>query len=349
MPLNLQVIESSCQWQKAMDALPEFPGKVYYSYEYLSAYEQNGDGRVMAVTMHDDAGSIAFYPFIIKPIPDKLGHPNLYDIETVYGYGGPFFHRPDGLFVKHFCRQFSDWALQNGVVAEFIRFNPLAGINADLADFYQTSLNRKTVVIRLNPDFNAVLNQCSAARKRNYRRALTANLAFTPSDDLSDFKSLYHKTMLRLKAERYYFFSDAYFSALEKMPRDKKLFAKITASTGETVAAGIFLADGPSLHYHLGAADDSFKNFQCSAFMILEAARHAAFSGQQLLHLGGGLTLASDDPLFRFKKGFSSHFLDFFIGKRIHQPEKYNDLSSRWRSLTGLEPSILLHYHYGIK
>jgi len=349
MRYNFQIIEEKDLWQNALAELPDFAGKIYYSYEYLSAYEKNGDGRAIALMFRQAPGNVAFYPVIIRSIPFQPGYSGFNDIETAYGYGGPYFNSTSHSFIRDFFTEFSHWANEMKVVAEFVRFNPLSVIDNNIYDFYQVSLNRKTIAIPLKKEFSEILCGCTPARRRNYRRAQSEHLTFSISDNLNNFKQLYQKTMSRLNAEQYYFFSDSYFCAIENLRPEQRFFTNVSAANGETVAAGIFLTDSESAHYHLGASAEGCQQMQPATFMMLEAARHANTAGLALLHLGGGLTLSPDDSLFRFKKGFSGHFRDFFIGRRIHQPEIYNSLSNAWQLLTGRKPSILLHYHYGIK
>jgi len=60
--------------------------------------------------------------------------------------------------------------------------------------------------------------------------------------------------------------------------------------------------------------------------LIYEAALWGSANGYRSLYLGGGVG-SERDNLFAFKRTFYKGELNrFFIGKRIHDAQKYNDL-----------------------
>ncbi|EKD81769.1 MAG: hypothetical protein ACD_39C01649G0001, partial [uncultured bacterium] len=125
-------------------------------------------------------------------------------------------------------------------------------------------------------------------------------------------------------------------------------FVGVKDSEGQLLAAGIFLFDEHSAHYHLGASTAAGREQQPNAFMMLEIAKNSARAGKKVLHLGGGLSLAEDDSLYRFKAGFSKHHHEFYISRRIHRPQLYQQISQKWQTATARKPGILLHYHEGL-
>lgn len=47
-------------------------------------------------------------------------------------------------------------------------------------------------------------------------------------------------------------------------------------------------------------------------------------------HFGGGVSSDMKDPLFKFKSGFSKENRKFYIGKKIHNQEIYDQIISIW-------------------
>ncbi len=345
--LSLEFLTSQARWQEIYERLPEFAGKIYYSYAYHGVCNANGDGKPAALFYSSGTCQI-FYPFLMRPVPAVFGGAGYFDLETAYGYGGPQTFNATEKDLIEFKSLFANWSQQQNVVAEFVRFNPLTGMHDQFADFYRVSHNRVTVSINMNQEFAGILRDCTPPRQRNWRTAGRKNLSMRELPDLDIFASLYQKTMQRLQARPYYLFSQAYFKAVEKIAAQNRFFAGVFTEQNELAAAAIFLLDGEAAHYHLGASDDSFRDTQANTFLMLEFARLIAAAGQRkVLHLGGGLSLAEADPLFRFKAGFSPQRNNFFIGRRVHQTEAYEDFSQRWQQHTGCRPDILLHYHYG--
>lgn len=345
--MSLELVTNIQRWQQIYDRLPDFHGKVYYSPQYYQCFEANGDGKATAL-FYEQGDTQIFYPFLCRAIPDSIGGNGCIDLETAYGYGGPAIFAHNESSIKDFFQQFADWAAKHQVVAEFVRFNPFILSQPQLANFYQVSLNRTTVSIDLRQTFAHILSACSAPRRRNYQRANAVDLQLHSEESLDVFRKLYLSTMQRLAAEPYYFFTDEYFARLEQMDGSNRLFVSITTNSGEIAAAGVFLLDQTSAHYHLGASNPEFKSLQPNAFMILATAKMARQQNKQLLHLGGGLSLAADDSLMRFKTGFSPQRQPFFIGKKIHDPARYQRFSQAWQHRTNQQPQILLHYHYGV-
>lgn len=345
--MTIKLVNKEKEWNEIYESMPDFIGKIYYSFNYFEALKANNEGTPSAVFFKNENGFV-FYPFLIKAIPDKLIQ-GYADIESPYGYGGPVFFGCSDKDILQYKEEYENIMRSQPIIAEFVRFSPFMQMNETLKATYKVSLNRETICIDLNNSFAEVLDGCTSARKRNYKRAcrdlyLKTNL--DKSEAFNIFKDLYTKNMNRLKADSYYYFSDSYFEKLLELPAENISLNIVYTSAGTPVAAGIFLKDSISVHYHLGASDLNYKEMQPAAFLILSTAQEAINEGKKAFHLGGGLSKDCDDKLFRFKKGFSNRVLSFYIGKKIFDIDKYNRLSKDWQTLTGKAPEIHLHYHY---
>ncbi len=335
------------RWQQVVEQLPDFCGKVYYHAGYHEACELNGDGQPAALYFKKGPSEI-FYPFLLRPVPEILGGKGCFDMQSAYGYGGPAVFGGTAEAVAEFARDHREWAANANIVAEFVRFSPFLDQSL-ISPLFKPELNRKTVSIELSEDFAGILRRASGPRQRNYRKAVNAGLKYVSLPDCDQIVEIYRQAMQRIGADTYYYFTDRYFSALNDLPSASRFFAGIYDSEGKMVAGGIFLQDKTAAHYHLGASVAEARELQPDAFMLFEAARHAAAGGKMVLHLGGGLSLADDDGLFRFKSGFSENRHNFYIARKIHRPDRYDEFSKNWQRLTGRQPQILLHYHEGLE
>ena len=333
-------------WKFYLEQLPEFVGKFYYTYDYFKMLAENGEGTPTALAfINSDNKICAFYPFLLKPVPKDYAYDELYDIETPYGYGGPFFNQIQIDFAPVFHQLHHQWCLQNKVVAEFIRFNPF-NLNHLYYDQNNTvSENRTTVSINTENCLQEILQDCTSARRRNFRKACKSGLKYAECT-MQEFAFIYQQTIKKLNADSYYFFDKKYFNNLIKN-NDNILF-RAAKTKDETIAsAAVFLKDAQSMHFHLGGSNQNLLSMRPNEFLMLKAAQEANHLGLKLLHLGGGRNNKKNDNLFRFKKGFSSRRHPFYIGKIIHQKKTYKNISNLWQKLTGRHPSTLLHYHYG--
>lgn len=341
--MSFHFIDSRSKWLQTYKKLPTFCGKVYYHPDFSCIAELNNEGKACAVYYEDSGGKI-FYPFLLKKIPEHLFSETCYDIETAYGYGGPFVEKAPNIdsYLKSFCL----WAQNLNIVAEFIRFNPVVSNYKMFNDHYSLSHNRKTVLLTLNNQ-TQILNDCTPAKRRNYKTACKSALSFYCTKDTQDFKPLYIDTMKRAKADNYYHFNDSYFANLQQL--SENMFVIYVKRENMIIAAGLFLTDEVSVHYHLGCGTIEAQKYRANVYYMLNAAFEALKAGKRLMHIGGGLSLNEDDSLFRFKKGFSKQIHDFYIGWRIHQGNKYTKISKKWQADGGMNTSKILHYHQQLK
>ncbi|MFZ5950878.1 MAG: GNAT family N-acetyltransferase [Candidatus Rifleibacteriota bacterium] len=338
----MKVTALQSDWSGVLKKIPDFPGKAYYTWEYLEMLQNNGEGKAMALLFEENHAVVGFYPFLLKKIPDRFcQEKTLFDIETPYGYGG-IWANPD--HVNKVYAAHHDWCRNNHIVAEFVRLNPL--VNQFFSDTLSQNFshNRTTVSIELTGNFNMIIQQASVMRQRNFRRACRAGLSFRPCSR-DEFVHLYLQTMKLLGAELYYFFSNAYFENLFNLSDSCFTARAVFTADNRLAAAAVFLEDSIGTHYHLGASDRSFFSLRPNDFLIFKAAEESLHRGKKVLHLGGGLTDNSDDRLYAFKRGFSPSTHSFQIGRFIHQPEIYSAISRRWQQETGDQPQIHLHYH----
>lgn len=365
--MSFEIIEDVKRWEQIYNSTPFFQGKVYFSPYYCKALENNLEGKaVLCYFEHQTKDGLikVLYPFIIKEIPEELtkdySKETLYDIESPYGYGGPMIFTDEGYlynderdpeneYALTFTKDFLNWAKSKNIVAEFVRFNPITMNHNLFVSHYTIELNRKTVSINTLNDFESMLSKATSARKRNYYKALNNGLEVVwcplkDEDAMLCFRDLYDSTMNRLEADKYYYFSDAYFKTLAQLP-DQGLIGIALYDKEIPIASSLFLFDELSAHYHLGGSDEEYKDLQGSAFLLWEGAKVANEMGLECLHLGGGLSLNPEDKLFAFKKGFSSNIHEFYIGKRVINHSLYNAISEAWVKITKQKPTIFLHYH----
>jgi lipid II:glycine glycyltransferase (peptidoglycan interpeptide bridge formation enzyme) len=187
----------------------------------------------------------------------------------------------------------------------------------------------RTVGWRLQaPDLFAAMHP---AHRRACRRATKAGVSVSLRQspvDLSAFAALYELTMRRVGAAGFYLFSQAYWDALAGLGERLVLFE--AEEGGETLASALCFATPPWLHYHLGATADRGRALGASNLLFYEAALWARELGYERFHLGGGVG-AREDSLFTFKRRFDpdGDLLEFAVGKAVHDPDAYRDLTGR--------------------
>jgi len=296
---------------------------IYYNDEYNKLYLEEDDELVNFV-FENEKGRI-FYPFIKRMIPyDK----EYYDITSPYGYSGPRIEfcaeNCKSELLNEFNNEFAKYCISNRIVSEFIRFDPVNN-NADLfSEIYEIEFNRKTIHISLESEEIIWRNMKTGSRKK-IKNAIENEMKViqnTNKEGLEKFVELYYTTMKKNNANDLYFFDKKYFEELiSQKYYNAEIFSVLYKD--RVVSSMIVLIDEDAIHYHLGATEIDAYILSPNNLLFYEVSKWGCKNQKSKFHLGGGYS-SSDDTLFRFKKSLNKNGeLDFYIGKRILDNEKY--------------------------
>ncbi len=333
--IRILAAEDKTAWAAALERLPEHD--IYHTFDYNLAYIVNGDGQLRAF-LAEEGENLLFHPFFVRGIGPNAGnggsHAELSDIETVYGYSGPLSTTLDPSFLARAWAAFGSWCLDQRIVAEFIRFNPLIGNDACVQ---HSSCNvvhdHNVVLVPLNGSESELWKEYPSVHRNMVRKAIRIGLAAEgpciAPDECEAFEFLYRQTMQRRDAGSYYFFSPAYFEFLyDRLGAWVKLFVVRREST--IVAAALFLVHGDRMHYHLSGSNAAFAASAPTNLLLHSAATWGLQHGCRWLALGGGRSSDPDDSLFRFKSSISRVTAPFCFGTRIHDQVAYDRLCADW-------------------
>lgn len=316
---------------------------IYFTKAYAQVHASVERGQAEYWELDCPFGRIG-YSFIKRKVETALGD-DYYDITSPYGYGGPLIlecQDKDQLLMT-FESEFGVYCKTENIVSEFVRFHPICENAKTFEAIYQPQYLRQTVGTTIsNPGerpFMAEFNQSSRKlTRRAEKMGVTARIVEQPSfEDLQNFISLYYATMDRNGATDFYYFSEQYFKECVYLLGKNLLLIEVVAEE-KVICACIYFVSGAYLHEHLmGSLTESLA--LNPVYVLKKAASDWAYDKEmELIHYGGGLTNAPDDPLFSFKKKFTRQtFFDFYIGKRIHKEDAYQALC-RERYLSPTDP-----------
>lgn len=316
-----------------LDCLQPSQRDIYYTAEYNLIYQHNGDGRA-ACFVYEDMGELILYPFLINPIR-PLGYSlekEYYDIQGAYGYNGAITSSSSPTFVAGFHREFDSFCKKNDIIAEFTRFHPLLN-NYHLASPQMKLIHsRHTVSLDLSLAEDEIWkNQISSKNRNMIRKAEKEGVTIVESDDYETFKMLYDRTMMALHAEDFYFFPQAYYDEYRRSFERKSMLC-MAMYEGKPIAASMFMFSDGYAHYHLSARDRCYSRLAANNLILWYAIRKAKERGCSWFHFGGGTTGNEDDSLLKFKKEFSKTETDFWIGKRVHNQDIYDEIVRQWKT-----------------
>ena len=270
--------------------------------------------------------------FLLHSIHEEAVPEGGADWQSPYGYGGPIGMGLDEPAQARAWESFDRVAREHKVIAEFVRFHPLANNER----FYPGTVcdDRRTVAV----DLEAVdLIESYTARGRNtLRKAQRCGLDCTWEDPPrfgQEFADFYRAGMNRIGARDFYLFEDAYFMALLAIPYAQMLSVRRGA---QLLAAGLFLFGPSVVEYHLSATEPEGRALGATNLLLHEAARRAQTEGRAQLYLGGGTDSRHDNALLRFKESFAPAGPLFRIGYRILDAQRYEELRQRYPEQAGL-------------
>ncbi len=303
---------------------------IYFTRPYLDLYATPSVRPLLFE--YSDAGACYRLPFLESEIRAWVpqAEPGMKDMETAYGYGGPWSNSSDPEFLAGAGHALEEACRDRGIMAAFLRFHPMLG-NEGLAPGFQVIPERETVCVDLE-DPDIWMNQISQKNRNMIRKAKKEGVTVridTGFADLTGFRELYDGTMERLGAHASYRFGDGYYARLAQGLAGGGFVARCHFG-GRLIAAALILAWDRVAHYHLSGSLREFQKLAPNNLMLYQAILALRERGYRRFHLGGGLSGAPGDPLLKFKQAFSRHSLRFHIGKRIFSPEAYGRVSSLW-------------------
>ena len=336
---KILTLKNRDEWGSLLSKMPLDQQDIYYTPQYYSISENNGEGQACCFVFEEN-NEIALYPFLKNSINIHGfdSSETYFDIQGAYGYNGIISESYDSEFQKSFFGAFRQYCLKSRIVAEFTRFNPVLGNQRFAMAHMEVVMNRETVTLNLEKDYDHIWSECYHAKNRNTIRKGRKTLAVHRGGDSKDYKifsDMYSYTMERLNAADSYLFPEKYFTDLQNEFNDSvNLFTAFSQSSKIPLGAILILIYKDKAHYHLSARSEMSRNNAVNNFLLDEAIQYAQNNGCKRFHLGGGLSADPKDSLFLFKKKFSNERYNFFIGKMIHDKKVYEKLCEAWESLT---------------
>lgn len=305
---------------------------IYYNVYYGKLYENIEHGKLENFKVDSEYGKLE-HIFIKREIEMNIGK-KYYDIVTPYGYGGPIITECSDKekLLTEFEKKFTEYCVDNYIVSEFIRFHPIFENALDFKDIYDVAFSRHTVGTNLKDYDDPVQTEFSKSLRREIRKAekngVTVKTIIEPKD-LSIFKKLYEETMDRNEADAYYYFPDSYYEYIIKYLGKSVLEIQLVYEN-EIIASEMYFIEGDLMHAHLLGSSQKMLDLDAGALLEATAARWGHEHGYRYIHHGGGRTSAEDDSLYTYKKKYGKNTeFDFYVGKKIWDREKYDELVAK--------------------
>jgi lipid II:glycine glycyltransferase (peptidoglycan interpeptide bridge formation enzyme) len=147
---------------------------------------------------------------------------------------------------------------------------------------------------------------------------------------------MYAATMTNSEADSFYYFSiDFYNQLIDNL--GEQLICTKTMKDGIIYGIALFFHSDHILTYYLSARNLNYTKVPSTNFILSKMSSWATMNNVKTFNLGGGLSMNPDDRLFKFKTNFSKNTMPFYIGKRVHLKEIYENIKKEWIVKNGIE------------
>lgn len=323
------ISEFISEWGEVISTLD-----IYYQPSFLAcdARMQGGTYEVAVCSTEND---FWIYPYLLLPISNT----EWIDLSSPYGYAGPVCSSEEfgRLAEVEFVREVQ---MNLPVVTEFVRYHYQYNEHYKFHHNITNLLNRKVVILSLNQHEDFWMNQFSGTNRNLVRKLENDGFEWEQKkfecEDIEAFDQAYRLNMKHTQAEEFYFFDSSFYEQLIDNLGEKLRIARVKKDN-VVYAIALFFVSGGIVTYYLSARNLDYPKIPGSNVLLARMCFWAKQNGCTTINFGGGLSLSEDDFLYKFKRNFSKETRDFYIGKRIHNSEKYQELIRAYQARNGVE------------
>lgn len=315
-------------------ALQRYRHDYYHLADYAFQCAASEVAQALALEIRLPRASL-FVPMLIRGLPEVLQAEG-FDAYTPYGYSGPLVAAEDAAAVPEAAHQGLACVREAlhglGICSLFIRWHPLlTPVPERLPEGVFVCLHQEIVVIDLTKPDDVRWQEVRRNHRQNIERlrkeGYHAVMDDTPAA-ITTFAGMYRRTMQRVCAADYYYFSEDHILQLMRV-RGAEAHLCLVLRGDEAVCGGLFVAGEGTLTCHLSATETAFLPHSPAKLMFWEASCWGRRQGHTTLNIGGGVGGRTDSPLFRFKEGFSPDRRFFDALGVVCDMSRYADLCER--------------------
>jgi hypothetical protein len=330
---------SDPRWEETLHRFPRHD--FHHLPRYVALEADRRGAKAAAYVLQSDQGAF-LVPLLESPVPLTLQPTGVSpkDALAPYGYAGPLViaagdENQRNQFVSLALARLAEHLRCRNICALLLRFHPLIPVPLKpFADLGHLVFHGETV----NVELEQTAEQMWSDTRRDFRNPINRmgrqgfRFELDPAArHLVEFVKIYHETMLRVRADPNYFFSEEYFHGLKAALGAGFMLAHVRNPAGEIVSSGIFTACSRIVQYHLSGNSLGGAGADGSKFLLHGIRQWAQEQGCDNFHLGGGVG-AKNDSLFLFKSGFSSGRASFHTWRLVVDEPVYQRLCGKWEA-----------------
>lgn len=320
-------LEQKERWDSIVCSFKNYDA--YWLSGYVKGFEIHGDGKPLLFYYEEEENrgiNVVMKRDIAKDcrFAGRIEEGKYFDFSTPYGYGGWLI---EGEETERLFGTYQTWCERNGIISEFVRFHPMVRNHEKAQSFYEVIQLGEVVHMDLESP-EVIWSNLTGFNQNRVRKAIKNGVKIYNGrypEIYETFQKIYNSTMEKVGAEDYYYFEPEFYSSiLNDLPQNAQVFYAVKDRT--VIAASIILAVNGMMNYHLSGSMREYSSLAAMNLLLYKAALWGTANGYRSLYLGGGVG-TREDSLFKFKRTFFRGELDhFFIGKKIYNQEKYDEL-----------------------
>ena len=312
--------------------------EIFFRSDYLNLFITNNKITNQTVgnlfVAFNDLGFFWINCFLKKKINnyENITQNEYFEIETPYGYGGPYSNTYNENFISESQNIYFEWCKKNKVVVEFVRFNPILDNRVFFNKIDQIYLERKNRYFDLQKLDSELTHFSSKVRNKiKQTKKVNVELDFKLNKiNFNLFKIEYIEFIKSIKGNNFYLFNNSYFKNLYDLI-DKFGFLVTARLNNKFLGGSIFIGFENIINYYLTVIPDKKILPGINNLILINSYFFSKKKGFQLCNLGGGIS-SQEDSLYDFKKSMSNIEKSFFIGRKIHNSFIYHKLIKAYRS-----------------
>lgn len=326
-------------WKQIVNEISPELRDIHFLPEYALIYKETY-GQEPFLVFFGDEESYVFQIFVKRKLNDlpflkEQGiTQSFFDISNPYGYGGPIINsknnKNSGLqLFKEFTSNLISYFENEGYASEFTSLHPILK-NHTIFEEAGLQINSEKKIIYIDLNLSDIKKQFNRGTYSNINKAIKSGILIKQVqgsvENLAVFNDLYYQTMRRQNAAIRWFFPENYFANCFKFLGNERTSLFFACKDDYVVSAFLLIHDFKIAYYHFGASNEEFFELRPNNLLMCQTAEEMKKRNYSTYHLGGGVTSSDDDPLYKYKCGFSKNYFPLFSYFRIHNKKNYEYL-----------------------
>lgn len=302
---------------------------IHFIPKFMELFEEKMTGVAKLFVLESkELDNTILFPFFKSRINDMKIFNSLndeyFDIVSPWYYGGPLLKSDKNKLklLKLFISSFQEFIKKNNIVSEYTRIHPMLDVSKDYSKLADAEYKYDVSYIDLTQTIENIWGNIKKSNRNSINSAKRKGIEIKFSktkNTLEIFKKIYQITMNRLKADKFYYFSDKFFEKFYKFFKND-FFIATAMYERNPVATSLFLFKYGIAYYWLSGYDFKLKYLYPNNLLLYETIKLSK-QNNKLFVFGGG-----EQNLRNFKESFTNTKVPHYTLNNVYNSEIYSKL-----------------------